>query len=227
MKAITRVLLAAALLSLGATAAAADFSANVAATSDYRFRGVSQSARDPALQGGVDFSQDGFYLGLWGSTIDFGPGADADLEVDLYGGYEWSAAGVDWDAGFIHYAYPGSESSADLDFTEIYIGGSYGPVFAKYYYSDDFTGPGSASAYYATAGVELDIGRGYALALSAGVSDGDAYADGYTDYRIGVAKDFDVVSVDLSYIDTSGTAEVTDDVFNNEGTVVLTVSKTF
>lgn len=228
MKTFSRALAAGSLM-LASGIAAADFSANVAVTSDYRFRGVSQSEQDPAVQGGVDFSQEGFYLGAWASTIEFGPGYDADLEVDLYGGYKWMAAGIDWDAGFIHYAYPGSESSTDLPFTEVYFGGAYGPVFAKYYYTGDYTGTTEESAYYLTVGANFDVGQGYTLGLSAGKSDGDAFNGGldYTDYKVGVSKDIVGVTVNLSYVDTSGVSETTTDLFNNEGAVVLTVSKTF
>lgn len=230
MKNYSKALAAGGLL-LASGVAVADFSANVGVTSDYRFRGVSQSANDPAVFGGADFSQNGFYAGTWASTIDFdgGPGndPDANLEVDLYGGYKWMARGVEWDVGLIHYAYPGSDSSADLPFTEIYFGGTFGPVFAKYYYSDDFTGTTSESAYYFTAGANLDLGQGFTLGLSAGISDGDAFTDGYTDYKIGVSKEYVGINFNVSYIDTSGTPEVTTDLFNNEGTVVLTATKTF
>lgn len=235
MRTLSKALAATGLLGIGG-AAAADFSANVALTSDYRFRGVSQSARDPAAQGGVDYARDGLYLGVWGSTIDFdaGPGSDpdADLEVDVYGGYAWAAAGVEWDAGILHYAYPGSESGADLPFTEVYLGGAYGPASVTYYYTDDYTGPTRESAYYLTAGVDFELGAGLALGLSAGRSGGDGidatFGDSYTDYRIGVSRDFAGVGFDLSYVDTSGISpDVTADTFNTEGTVVLTVSKTF
>lgn len=235
MKTSSKALVAGSLM-LASSIAAADSSANVAATSDYRFRGVSQSAQDPALQGGVDFSQNGFYLGAWGSTIDFdgGPGADPDanLEVDLYGGYKWQAAGVEWDIGLLHYAYPGSESAFDLPFTEIYFGGTYGPVFAKYYYTSDYTGPTSEGAYYLTAGASFDLGNGFSLGLSAGQSGGDGidatFGDSYTDYKVGVSKDFAGATFNLSYVDTSGISpDITTDLFNTEGTVVLTVSKTF
>lgn len=238
MKTFSKALVAAGLFVTGGVALADNsFSGNAALTSDYRFRGVSQSAKDPALQAGVDYShQSSFYLGVWGSTIDFnaGPGLDPDanLEVDLYGGYKWTAAGVEWDVGLLHYAYPGSESSFDLPFTEIYFGGTYGPAFAKYYYTSDYTGPTSEGAYYLTAGVGFDLGNAFTLGLSIGQSGGDGidatFGDSYTDYRIGISKDYAGFTFDVSYIDTSGISpDITDDVFNTEGTVVLTVSKSF
>lgn len=224
-------------LMLASGIAAADVSFNAALTSDYRFRGVSQSAQDPAIQGGVDFSQNGFYLGAWGSTIDFdgGPGndPDANLEVDLYGGYKWTAAGVEWDVGVLHYAYPGSESAFDLPMTEVYFGGTYGPFFAKYYYTSDYTtNLTDEGAYYLTAGANLDVGNGFTLGLSVGQSGGDgideAWGDSYTDYKIGVSKDFAGLTFNVSYVDTSGISpDIEDDLFNTEGTVVLTVSKVF
>jgi len=238
MKTSNRALVAAGLFMVaGLAMAEGPFSANVGVTSDYRFRGVSQSAQDPAFQAGADYAHPGgLYLGIWGSTIDFdaGPGADPDasLEVDLYGGYKWTAAGVEWDVGFIHYAYPGSESSFDLPFTEIYFGGTYGAFFAKYYYTSDYTGPTSEGAYYLTAGAEFDIGNELTLGLSVGQSGGDGidatFGDSYTDYRIGVSRDYAGLTFDLSYVDTSGISpDITTDVFNTEGTVVLTVSKSF
>lgn len=226
--------LVAGMLMLASGIAAADLGFNAALTSDYRFRGVSQSAQDPAVQGGVDFTdKSGFYLGAWASTIDFDP-LDADLEVDVYGGYKWKAAGIEWDAGFIHYAYPGSDSSADLPFTELYIGGTYGPVSVKYFLTNDYTGPTDEGAYYLTASTSFDLGSGLMLGLSIGQSGGDGveavFGDTYTDYKIGVSKEFKQlagIKVDLSYVNTSGAPEFTTDVGNNEGTVVLTLSKTF
>src|SRR5512133_1490261 len=66
---------------------------NVGVTSDYRFRGISQTSFDPALQAGVDFAhKSGFYLGAWGSNIswikDYVGASDGSLEIDLYGGYK-------------------------------------------------------------------------------------------------------------------------------------------
>ena len=228
MKNEVRALLAGGLLIVTSAASAAEspFSANVAVTSDYRFRGFSQSAKDPALQGGADYAKDGWNAGIWASTIDFGD-TDGDVEVDLYGGYSWKGAGIDWTVGLIHYAYPGSDSADDLPFTEVYVGGSYGPVSVKYYYTNDFTATDDKSAYYILVGASFELGGGFNLGLSAGRSDGDAFVDGVNDYKIGVSKEFGGFNFDLSYVDTSGAPEITDDVFNSESTVVLTISKTF
>lgn len=232
MKTFSKVLVAGGLL-LVCGAAAADVSFNAAVTSDYRFRGVSQNAQDPAIQGGADFSdKSGIYLGIWGSQIDFGPGTDADLEVDLYGGYKFKGAGIDWDAGLIHYAYPGSQGSLDLPFTEIYLGGTYGPVTVKYYYTDDYTGTTTKSASYLVASGGVDLGSGFTLNLSLGQSSGggikDSFGKNYTDVKVGVSKEFGGFNFDVSYVDTSGISpDITSDVFNTESTVVLTVSKTF
>jgi len=236
MKLKSKALVAGSALLLTSGMAAADFSANVGVTSDYRFRGVSQSAKDPAVQGGVDYAQNGFYVGTWASTIDFdgGPGndPDADLELDVYAGYKFQAAGVEWDAGILHYAYPGSDSAADLPFTEIYFGGSYSAFSAKLYYTNDYTGTTDESAYYLTAGASFELGSGFSLGLSVGYSGGDGvedtFGDSYTDYRIGVSKTFAGIDFNLSYVDTSGISpDITTDLFNTEGTVVLTATKTF
>lgn len=239
MKTSGKALVAGTMLLASGMAVAADssFSANVGVTSDYRFRGVSQSAQDPALQGGLDYAHNnGFYLGTWASTIDFnaGPGAnpDAHVELDLYGGYKWKLSGIEWDVGVIHYAYPGSDSSFHLPFTEVYFGGTYGPVNAKVYYTNDYTGPTTKSATYLTAGVTQELGSGFTLGASVGHSSGggitDTFGKSYTDFKVGVSKDFFGVTFNLAYVDTSGISpDITTDVFNTEATVVLTATKTF
>jgi uncharacterized protein (TIGR02001 family) len=206
---------------------------NLGVVNDYRFRGVSQSNKDPAVQGGIDFAhKSGFYLGTWASSIDFGTtDPKADVEVDVYGGYKWTA-GLDWDVGVIHYAYPGSDSALDWPFTEVYLGAGYGPFSVKYYHTGDYTGVTSESAYYAVASANFELGGGFTLGLSAGKSAGDAFKVGgvdtsYTDYKIGISKEFAGIGFNLAYVDTSGVPEVTADEFNNEGIVVLTISKTF
>jgi uncharacterized protein (TIGR02001 family) len=115
---------------------AVSVSGNVTLVSDYRFRGVSLSGGDPAIQGGVTVSHDsGVYVGAWASSIDDG-GTDVfgDAEVDLYGGWSGSVAeGIGLDVGLLYYAYPGNAKGVDAEFFEPYatVSGQLGPVQAK------------------------------------------------------------------------------------------------
>jgi uncharacterized protein (TIGR02001 family) len=125
---------------------------NVGLYSQYIFRGLTQTDRKPALQGGVDLTHSsGFYLGAWGSNISWltdsnGVGADetssyytkgGNLEVDVYGGYrhtfEGIGSGVGIDIGALQYWYPGTLRSgkADANTTELYAALSYGWLQGK------------------------------------------------------------------------------------------------
>jgi uncharacterized protein (TIGR02001 family) len=82
------------------------------AVTDYRYRGISQTRLKPALQGGVDYSAGGFYLGAWASTIKWikDAGGDASAEIDLYGGYKGEIAkDVTFDVGVLTYQYPSNK----------------------------------------------------------------------------------------------------------------------
>lgn len=103
--------------------------------SQYRFRGISLSDEEVALQGTINVShRSGFYAGVWGSTLDgFGELGGSNLELDLYGGWRGQIAeGVNADAGLLYYAYPGS-SGGDFEFFEPYANVSVtrGPVTGK------------------------------------------------------------------------------------------------
>jgi len=93
-------------------AGALDISATVTVVSDYRFRGVSLSDRDPALQGSLDVSLGGFYAGVWASSI--ARTADTNVEVDLYAGYAGESGGFEYEVGAIAYLYPGGDGTANL-----------------------------------------------------------------------------------------------------------------
>ena len=101
-------------LGLCSEARAQDVSANVAVTSDYVFRGVSQTRERPAISAGVDLTNEGFYAGAWASNVDFGDSTDA--EVDLYAGYRPEVAGYALDFGVVGYLYPGQPEGADYDY---------------------------------------------------------------------------------------------------------------
>ena len=141
---------------------------NVGLYSQYIFRGLTQTDRKPALQGGVDLTHSsGFYLGAWGSNISWltdtsGPTGDetssyytkgGNLEVDVYGGYrhtfEGIGSGVGIDIGALQYWYPGTlrSTKADANTTELYAALSYGWVQGKIsgVVSDEAWGNGRAN----------------------------------------------------------------------------------
>jgi uncharacterized protein (TIGR02001 family) len=109
------------------------YSFNVGATSDYVFRGVSQSDNDPALQGGADIAWGILYAGVWASLIDFADAPPADVEVDWYGGIKptWNSplGTINLDFGVIYYSYPGANPDSvalpDLNYVELKAGYSW------------------------------------------------------------------------------------------------------
>ncbi len=107
----------------------------VTLASQYRFRGISLSDEEIALQGTINLNHEsGFYAGVWGSSLDgFGELGGSNLELDLYAGYRRQVGdGVTVDAGLLYYAYPGS-SGGDFEFFEPYanVSATFGPASAK------------------------------------------------------------------------------------------------
>ena len=119
-------------------------SGNVALTTDYAFRGISQTDQSPAIQGGLDLTSGSFYAGAWASNINFGTGG-ANLELDVYGGYKFTAGPVNFDVGIIGYLYPGAaDDGAELDYWEGYVKPSIAvsdqvTLGGAIYYSPEFT----------------------------------------------------------------------------------------
>lgn len=115
--------------------AASPLTANVSLTTNYKFRGQDQGNRakafKPALQGGFDYSSNGFYVGNWNSSI--GWLEDANLESDVYAGYKGEfGGGIGYDIGGLAYFYPG-EHHANTG--EIYGGLTFGPASIKYFHT--------------------------------------------------------------------------------------------
>lgn len=113
------------------------------------FRGFSQSAEDPALQGGVDVTWGMFYAGAWASMLDFGKASNgssvANMELDLYAGVTPKFGNIDFDFGVIGYLYPDAEDNgAELDYLELKAGASTTiqqvGVGLTVYYSPEYTG---------------------------------------------------------------------------------------
>ena len=192
-----------------------EISGNVAVVSDYRFRGVSFSDGDPALQGGIDVAHEsGFYVGTWGSTITGGT-AFGELELDIYGGWSGDIAdGVTFDAGLLYYIYPtGDVVGADTDYFEPYasISTTLGPVGATlgvaYAWEQDALG-GQDNFYIYTdfeAGIpDTPITLTAHLGYTDGVFATDFGGDSF-DWGVGASYAVtDSVSLGINYVDTQG-----------------------
>ena len=194
----------------GITSAESPISANIALTTDYVWRGVSQTDNGAAIQGGFDFAHEsGFYLGTWASNVDFGD--DANVEIDLYGGFSTEfSSGVSLDVGLIHYDYP---SESDLNFEEVYVGVGFGPVSAMI--SHDFD---NENTYY-DLGADIELSESVVLGLHVGHYDFDAGGD-YTDWKVGLSTSYSGVDFELAYTDT----DIDDDNLA-DGRVIFTISK--
>ncbi|MCA0899867.1 MULTISPECIES: TorF family putative porin [Microbulbifer] len=183
------------------------FSANVGVVTDYRFRGISQTDSNPAVQAGVDLDLgNGFYAGTWVSQVDFAYGADeTDFEQDFYGGYAGeTAGGVGYDVGYIYYAYHGSDQ--DEDYQEIYGSLSFGDASFGFAYSDDYWYQ-SGEFYYLSAGYSFALANDISLDLSAGLNlfDEEIFlngSDSYIDYSVSVGKEFGGLALSASLVGT-------------------------
>jgi uncharacterized protein (TIGR02001 family) len=205
--AISALLGTAAVLPLAAHAQAAapqpdyTLTGNLGIGSDYRFRGFTQTDYQPTIQGGVDFAhKSGLYLGNWNSNVSSTLYNGAPIEMDFYGGWKTTIEGFGLDLGVIYYYYPGSGEyvpSFEPKNFEAYIGGSWGPVSAKYFYSfTNFFGleaPGvdtKGSQYVDLTGT-FDLGGGFGIVAHAGYQKVKNYKalgskdDAVWDYKLG------------------------------------------
>ena len=184
-----------------------EVSYNMGVTSDYVFRGISQSRNKPAFSAGVDYSHtpSGFYAGTWASTISWindatdrtlYPTANTPYELDLYAGMKGEiGGGFSYDAGAIHYFYPGHKlgKAPDANTTEVYGKIAYGPVSLKVNYAlgDAFWTSNKAGSYYVDASGDFPVMEGLTLNLHAGRFEfKDAPGWSYSDWKVGLTKDF-------------------------------------
>ena len=155
MKSI-KIALTSMFLILSSYASAVEISSNVGLSSDYIWRGMSQTKGDLSVNGGFDLSTDmGFYIGTWASNANY---TGTSMELDIYLGFSGEMAeNMTYDVGYISVIYPGNDS---LDFEEAYVGFNiYGlsilysdgqndmPSYSEIGYSVD-AGPGSFSISY-------------------------------------------------------------------------------
>lgn len=207
---------------------------NLTLTSDYRFRGVSQTFGDPALQGGVDFTMpSNFYIGTWASVVDKEIFADSrGFELDVYGGYKWKLRqGLVVDVGLLQYLYP---TQSDYSTLEGYVGLSYEWLSFKYSHSlsNRFFGvTGARGSQYYDLTANYPLGNGLHAIAHYGVQRIHDNGGDYTDWRLGVTKDWKGATWGASYFDTDSTFDFTNRAGRTrdlgDGGFVLSVSKAF
>lgn len=199
-----------------------EISANVAITSDYVFRGLTQSDEDLAIQGGFDYAHDsGFYIGTWASSVANAINPSG-VEIDYYGGYAGEFGEVGYDVGVLYYDYPGS----DVSITEIY--GSLSYSIATLYIGEavDADPAGSSEYTYVNLAIDYEINDLFTVGGSFGHTDFDLNtSNDYDDYRLYVATSFAGVDLELAYTDTD--LDQNQDAVNDDGRFVVTVSKSF
>lgn len=221
----------AAALALGATVSRADISFTPTVVSDYDFRGISLSARGPAVQGELDVSASNGLKGyVWASNTDIGvPGLGT--EIDYLVGWSGGEKLV-WDVGVVYYSYP---SHNDLAYPEGYVGVS-GNVTEKFnlggkiWYSNDYGASDEAGEYYELNGsVALpwwDLSLGLHVGHSAGKYWDIASDGGYTDYSIGLSKNIQKLNLSLKVIDGSDLKDTGEAVLSTDRKVVFGIATT-
>jgi len=213
-----------------------EISYNAAITTDYRYRGLSQSRLDPALQGGADFVNNptGLYVGTWLSTIKWTKdlGGDGNIEWDIYGGKKGQITpDVTYDVGGLYYFYPSNDLHPSANTFELYGQLGFGPAYIKYSHSTTnlFGTNDSKGSGYVDIGANVDIVAGLILNLHAGhqkVAHNSVYS--YNDFKVGVTKDVGFANVSLAAIKANTSSYLSPSGRNLGKTgLVLSVSKTF
>jgi uncharacterized protein (TIGR02001 family) len=193
-----------------------DFSATLTGTTDYVFRGVSQTQEDPAFQASLEYAHEsGFYAGLWGSTIDFTPDGtptededDANVEIDTYVGWRF-AISEDFgaDVQLVRYNYPGTADGVDYDYNELIGKLSWSWLTFTLGWSNDVFNLDESGTY-------LSVGGEWALPAELTLTAGfghydldDALGDSYNDWSVGIGRSWGPVDVSVAYYDTDGSGE--------------------
>jgi len=196
------------------------YSFNIAGTSDYVFRGISQTDNDPTVQGGIDLGYGIFYAGGWASGLDFDIyGNDAEVEIDWYGGVRPTWGPVTFDFGAIYYSYPGASqlappSGTQLNYWEI-KGGVSGTIHndlalgLNIYYSPDYFGEtGTAWTFEGNGGYTFHKVGFFVPSITGavGYQDGNSGAylvtNGYSNYwywNAGLAVAVEALTFDFRY----------------------------
>ncbi len=191
------------------------FSADVAVTTDYAFRGISQTNEGPALQGGFGWTKGfevskgqnvEFFANIWGSNVDFSDGDKAHLELDYSGGIRTEISGLSIEALAIYYSYPQAPGSVKYDFVEAGLNLGYDfkvvSVGAGFSWSPDYFG-GIGDAYYLSGNVSVPLPAKFSLDGHFGGSIfSDSAATDYIDWSVAISRPVLGLDLSLAYVDT-------------------------
>lgn len=196
---------------------AEELSANVTFTSDYMFRGVSQTDNRGALQGGFDISfENGIWAGTWASSIDLEGITDSRTELDLYIGYsgEIGNSGVTFDVAAFHFEYEGPSEAADyqeylfaVHINDLTLGLAYSPEYLGEALSDllgdkvTFLYPHADYTFSLPNDISLNLHAGWnEMSEEGALEPGE---DNYVDWSVGVSKEYLGAEFSLNYIDSN------------------------
>ncbi|MEM9302892.1 MAG: TorF family putative porin [Pseudomonadota bacterium] len=206
-----------ALLALAAaagTAQAGDFTANIAVTNNYVWRGLTQTQNEAAVQGGIDWAHEsGFYVGTWISNVSYATDDVYSYEHDVYFGLS-GGDDLAWDVGYLYFNY---DDDADFDFAEIYGSLSFSnytvglnvlahteadePMGRDYSFGD---------AYWVYGDAAFEVREGLELGLHVGYHDGDfvedfnGVPDSYFEYGVSLSMQGVTVAVTGTDVDDPG-----------------------
>ena len=222
----SRSLIAVLMLGLGSQASAAEFAGSATLATDYVFRGVSQTSEKGAVQAGLDVAfENGAYMGMWGSNVDFG--SEVTTEMDFFFGYAFEVSeGVELDLTYIYFNYAGNESA--LNYSEYVAAFSVSDFTFGLVYSPDYFGSDESAIVY---NIDYSVGltENWSLDLHVGYTDTDQDAlgiteDSYVDYLAGVNYDYEGTTITLAF---TGSDADDDEDFGDlgEARAVLSVSR--
>ena len=176
-------------------------------TTDYLFRGVSQTSNSPAVQAELDLTYGIFYGYVWGSNIDY---ADS-IELDYGLGITPKWGPVTFNIAGLYYTYPGFTD--ELNYFELKVGaswtsGKWAFGVTDYWSPDNFQTFGNSNAIEGTIGYTFanKLWNFFTPSISGGVGyqSYEEVASDYTYWNAGFTLGFmERWSADVRYWDTS------------------------
>ena len=175
----------------GVVLAESPLTANIGVTSNYIWRGVTQTNDLSAVSGGIDYAhKSGAYVGLWASNL-----SGAQYEQDIYAGYAFDAGPVGLDIGYILYMYP--VANAQADFSELYVNASFDMFSAGLALTTDTDAGGQDSDTYIFVSAEFEVKKGLTVGLTYGDYDFDEpTSTDYSHFQVSLSKDDFTIAYD-------------------------------